>query len=495
MLAEKHALSDKEAERFLNLFFDVLNDGLHYEKAVKIKGLGTFKVTSVNSRESVNVNTGERIVIDGREKISFTPEAALRDRVNRPFAQFETVPVNDGADIEKIDEKFAASLKKDVAQEPVEEESNVAQKGVAAMAGLMTAGAVKAASETEKETFENAKEAEEKLSEPENVIEDEAEESVETKEELKELDEQEEMLIGEEERSDDGDDSDLPETEVEEPEEKVEEKVEEAEKVDKPKQEERTEEEVVAEEKAEPELQEVKTEESQKDEASNEHHHSESRKIRHLERENAYLIDTNEELENKLHSKNRLVKWLAAAICLLLLGGVVGAYYFTRQISNRNKTIEMLYAQQGLSEFGEQGQQRPEPPHGQMPPRQDGKPQAAPPKPDGKPMPKDAKPMPNAQKAAPQQPQTQQPTSAAPATDAAQYNKDPRVRLGAYTIEGVAQTVTVQKGQTLKGISKAHLGPGMECYIEAVNGGIKEVTPGQKINIPKLKMKKNIKKR
>ena len=83
---------------------DVLNEGLRTDKQVKIKGLGTFKVTSVSARESVNVNTGERIVLDGHDKISFTPDATMRDIVNAPFAQFETVNIEDDADISKIEE-------------------------------------------------------------------------------------------------------------------------------------------------------------------------------------------------------------------------------------------------------------------------------------------------------------------------------------------------------------------------------------------------------
>lgn len=105
-LAEKFKITQKEADKFLSLMVDVLNDGLHDDKLVKIKGLGTFKVASMSARKSVNVNTGEPIVIEGREKISFTPDASLKERVNSAFAQFETTPVNEGVDFSEIDRKF-----------------------------------------------------------------------------------------------------------------------------------------------------------------------------------------------------------------------------------------------------------------------------------------------------------------------------------------------------------------------------------------------------
>ena len=106
-MANKLGISKAEADKFVASMVDVMNDALHYEKTLKVKGLGTFKVTSVNARESVNVNTGERILIDGREKISFTPDASMRDLVNRPFAQFETVVVKEGVNFDEIDRRYA----------------------------------------------------------------------------------------------------------------------------------------------------------------------------------------------------------------------------------------------------------------------------------------------------------------------------------------------------------------------------------------------------
>ena len=129
-IAAKHHISQREAERFLTRMVEVMNNALRYEKQLKIKGLGTFKVASVSARESVNIHTGERIVIEGREKISFTPDAVMRDWVNRPFAQFETVVVNDGVDFDDIDRKYQNEMS--AVEENAESESSETD-GIAAV--------------------------------------------------------------------------------------------------------------------------------------------------------------------------------------------------------------------------------------------------------------------------------------------------------------------------------------------------------------------------
>ena len=101
-LVGKYSMSQAEAEAFVSVMFDVINDGLHNDKSVKVKGLGTFKVIDVRERESVNVNTGERVVIESHGKLTFTPDPIMRDLVNKPFAQFETVALNDGVDLEDM---------------------------------------------------------------------------------------------------------------------------------------------------------------------------------------------------------------------------------------------------------------------------------------------------------------------------------------------------------------------------------------------------------
>ncbi len=129
LLAEKHGISHKEAEMFVSLLFDIAKGALHAQKQVKIKGLGTFKLTSVSSRESIDVNTGQRILIEGRDKVSFTPDAAMKNLVNRPFAQFETVILKDDVDFTDIDKKYdekveeeALPTEESVVEEPIVEE-------------------------------------------------------------------------------------------------------------------------------------------------------------------------------------------------------------------------------------------------------------------------------------------------------------------------------------------------------------------------------------
>ena len=131
-IAGKHGLTQKDAEQFVATFFDLINEALHEEKMVKVKGLGTFKVIDVRERESINVNTGERVVIESHGKISFTPDPIMRDLVNKPFAQFETVMLNDDVDIEElnavsVDEEPLAIV--DEEPQEVEEEPSVAAAG------------------------------------------------------------------------------------------------------------------------------------------------------------------------------------------------------------------------------------------------------------------------------------------------------------------------------------------------------------------------------
>lgn len=102
-LAKQYNLSAAEAAAFVDAFFDIVSSELKNGNQVKIKGLGTFKVQSVKPRESVNVNTGERVLIEGHDKISFTPDAVMKELVNKPFSQFETVVINDGVDTEELE--------------------------------------------------------------------------------------------------------------------------------------------------------------------------------------------------------------------------------------------------------------------------------------------------------------------------------------------------------------------------------------------------------
>ena len=126
-LVEKHGIKMADAELFISLMTEIINEGVHRERQVKIKGLGTFKLTSVSSRESIDVNTGERIVIEGRDKLSFAPDNAMKELVNQPFSQFETVVVNDGVELEdeykeQVEETAPADEKKEIVEEKAVEE-------------------------------------------------------------------------------------------------------------------------------------------------------------------------------------------------------------------------------------------------------------------------------------------------------------------------------------------------------------------------------------
>ena len=115
VLTVKSGLKKKDADRFATTLFEVVKDGLMSDRLVKVKGLGTFKVIDIEARESVNINTGERVLIEGHEKISFTPDSTMKELVNKPFSQFETVVLNDGVDFDD-----AATV-----EEPAEEELSV----------------------------------------------------------------------------------------------------------------------------------------------------------------------------------------------------------------------------------------------------------------------------------------------------------------------------------------------------------------------------------
>ena len=138
IVAERHNKSEEEVTTFLDALVDVLLDGLHQEKVVKIKGLGTFKVTTVKERASINVNSGEPVVIEGHDKISFLPDTSMRDLVNKPFSQFETVPVNDGVEFEDIETSVDAEDTQDAEEAGeaiIDVETHEAPQAVA-LAGL-----------------------------------------------------------------------------------------------------------------------------------------------------------------------------------------------------------------------------------------------------------------------------------------------------------------------------------------------------------------------
>ena len=404
-LMEKHGLKRTEAELFIRQFVGVINDGLKNDKSVKVKGLGTFKVQAVSARKSVDVNTGEAIVIEGRDKISFTAEAVMRDLVNAPFAQFETVIVNDGVDFSEIDAKNQADNTEAKEPTPAVEPTPVAEPEPAV---------VEPAPVAEPEpTVEPAPAAEpEPTVEPAPVAE--------------------------------------PEPAVVEPTPIVEPT--------------------------------PAVEDSDSD---------------------------TDELEAKSKSYKNTIIVLASSLACVVILAVVGFVYMFSQIEKRDNRIAHLETQTAtLADRMMKTHMSPAPAANQPAANDEAdnilaaneqKIEAAQ-KADKENNLKtaEAKPDPKAEPKAATKPTAEAKAHAAKSAPSilsqSAYDKDPRVRTGAYVITGIANTVTVKAGQTMSSLSKTYLGPGMECYLEAVNGGNRELKAGEKIKIPALKTKKSLKK-
>ena len=393
-LMEKHGLKRTEAELFIRQFVGVINDGLKNDKSVKVKGLGTFKVQAVSARKSVDVNTGEAIVIEGRDKISFTAEAVMRDLVNAPFAQFETVIVNDGVDFSEIDAKNQADNTEAKEPTPAVEPTPVAEPEPAVVEPAPVA------------------EPEPAVVEPAPVAE--------------------------------------PEPAVVEPTPIVE--------------------------------QTPAVEDSDSD---------------------------TDELEAKSKSYKNTIIVLASSLACVVILAVVGFVYMFSQIEKRDNRIAHLETQTAtLADRMMKTHMSPAPAANQPAANDEAdnilaaneqKIEAAQ-KADKENNLKtaEAKPEPKAEPKAATKPTAEAKAHAAKSAPSilsqSAYDKDPRVRTGAYVITGIANTVTVKAGQTMSSLSKTYLGPGMECYLEAVNGGNRELKAGEKIKIPALKTKKSLKK-
>ena len=418
-LMEKHGLKRTEAELFIRQFVGVINDGLKNDKSVKVKGLGTFKVQAVSARKSVDVNTGEAIVIEGRDKISFTAEAVMRDLVNAPFAQFETVIVNDGVDFSEIDAKHEADNTE--AEEPAP-----AAEPAFAVEPEPTVVEPTSAAEPEPAVVEPtpAAEPEPVVVEPSPAVE--------------------------------------PEPAVVEPT-------------------------PVAE--PTPAVEPTPTAEP------------------------TPVVDDSDsdadELEAKSKSYKNTIIVLASSLACVVILAVAGFVYMFSQIEKRDNRIAHLETQTAtLADRMMKTHMSPTPAANQPAANDEAdnilaaneqKIEAAQ-KADKENNLKatEAKPEPKAEPKAATKPTAEakapaaKPAPSIPSQSA--YDKDPRVRTGAYVITGIANTITVKAGQTMSSLSKTYLGPGMECYLEAVNGGNRELKAGEKIKIPALKTKKSLKK-
>ena len=444
-LSEKHDLSKADAERFVATIFEVINDGLEDDKLVKVKGLGAFKIIGVAARKSVDVNTGEPIVIEGRNKISFTPDASMRDDVNKPFSQFETVIINDGVDFSSIDKEYENENE----NETVENEEKVTTDKD---------------DNKEQEKTENdiSKDTETLIkSEPgdrERLTKDHSQEmplSTESDPAAKNDPPTESVTPAE---SGSSAESDIPAVKDETPAES------ETSTVNK-------------ETPAEEETSTVNKETPAESKSSAEVDFATER--RDIERE------VEKELINyKETHPSHAMKVLAITAVVFVIACLCGGYYLFSQIQRRDSHIEMLEKQMRMVTQQQKEKKVSTKPSKQIPQakqEQDTLPQET----DGKQD--DAKLMPQAD--------SKQETLIAADKQTAlqdQYNKDVRIRTGAYVIVGIKKTVTVRSGQTMEGISRSSLGPGMECYLEAVNGGKRELKAGESLNIPELKLKKRL---
>ena len=431
LLADKSGLSQVEAELFIRKMFDVCNQGLDADKQVKIKWLGTFKVQATKDRESINVNTGERFTIEGRDKLTFTPDTILKEIVNKPFAQFETVVVNDGVDFDEIDEKFGEEQTEDAPEQVIDfldEEKTATPNPEVVVIG----------SEKEKE-----KEAEDELAKQIAIEQAKLEK--------------------------------LKQAQLEQ------------ERIQKEKQEQ---------ERLEQErLEQEKLELAQQQQA-----------LKAVVEPAVPASDESEEEEEEEESSNShhivIPRYLVVAVCLIVVALIGGMGWFAFNYGQMTAQRDHLAMQ--LNQYHQA-------PAKKVP----AKPAAAPLSQEQKlrqkamedsiRMAKTAEAVKlaensdeesaNAEKAkqaeakAKAEAKDKAEEKAASKIASSQYDKDARVRTGAYRIIGVAQTVTVGAGQTLEQLSTRYLGSGMECYVEALNG-TNTVKAGQKIKIPKLELKK-----
>ena len=465
LLADKSGLSQVEAELFIRKMFDVCNQGLEADKQVKIKWLGTFKVQATKDRESINVNTGERFTIEGGDKLTFTPDNILKEIVNKPFAQFETVVVNDGVDFDEIDEKFGEEQTEDAPSEVIdfldEEETVTPNPDVVVI-------------ESEKKE-EKEKEDEDELSK--QIALEQAK-----LEKLKQAKLEQERIQKE----------------------KLEKEKQEQERLEQ----ERLEQEKLEQEKLEQEKLEQERLEQEKLEQERLELAKQQQALKATVEPAVPATDETEEEDEETYNSHHIVipRYLVVAVCLIVVALIGGMGWFAFNYGQMTAQRDHLAMQ--LNQYHQA-------PAKKVP----AKPAAAPLSQEQKlrqkamedsiRMAKTAEAVKlaensdeesaNAEKAkqteakakaeAKEKAKDKVEEKATSKIASSQYDKDARVRTGAYRIIGVAQTVTVGAGQTLEQISTRYLGSGMECYVEALNG-TSTVKAGQKIKIPKLELKK-----
>lgn len=485
-LAEKSGISLQDAELFIRKMFDVANEGLQSDKLVKMKWLGTFKVMAVKDRESVDVNTGERIIIEGRDKISFTPDNILKEIVNKPFAQFETVVVNDGVDFDEIDRKF----------ENAEEDGSVFDS---------TLECVPDSDNSSLDSF-----VEQDSSATSGVIDFLDEEN--------DAPVSDEMIVIGEKR--------LSQENVAEPEEKKPEVSEPANSESEVKESEvpaqNEVESVVSDEENESTLTE-ETPIAEKVPSDGENTITEIPIVEEASSDEE--TPSSDEVTDKRHVV--LPRSLVVAASVVFLAMIVGFGWFAfnygklaaqrdhlalqldnyQQVPTEKKapaksapTQEEILRKKAIEDSVRMAQaseavKKAENAELNMDATADK--QSIDVKSAESKKNLEAKKLADAKKQqetkklaeAKKKEEARKQAEKHAAQASSKYDQDARVRTGAYRIIGVSEVVTAREGQTIKSLSQKYLGPGMECYVEALNGN-SLLKPGQKVKIPKLELKK-----
>ena len=435
ILVKKNGLNEKEAQDFVVAIFEIVKEGLEQDKLVKIKGFGTFKIIDIDPRASINVNTGERVLIEGHQKITFTPDAVMKEMVNRPFSQFETVILNDGVDLSEIDRTYNFEPDNNTGVEESETEQDTQET----QDNTQDTQDTQAEVSTEKTTI---------VEEPEPTI-------VETTEEPEPT---------------------IVET-TEEPEPTIVETTEEPEPT-------------IVETTEEPEPPTVTSEEVPAREAV-----ADSPCDQEEDDDDDDDTASPDVFDDDSETSGSYWKWVVAAVvCLILMAAAAyGGYMFGLEEGKHQEKKSQIadYAAQLDKQTAELRKQRLA---NQEQALADTSATAK----------KVADTSATAQKVADTSPTKKEVSATSPATQSAistpsaeedysRYNtSDVRIRTGAYIIIGIDKTVTAQEGQTIGKIAQSQLGPGMSCYVEAVNG-MKENTvlkKGTRIKIPKLRHKK-----
>ena len=509
-LAEKSGISLQDAELFIRKMFDVANEGLQSDKLVKMKWLGTFKVMAVKDRESVDVNTGERIIIEGRDKISFTPDNILKEIVNKPFAQFETVVVNDGVDFDEIDRKFENAEEDgsvfDSTLECVPDSDNSSLESFVEQDSSATSGVIDFLDEEndapvsdemivigERLSQENVAEPEEKKpegSEPAAtepaVFKPAVSEPVESESATSELEKKESEVLAQNEVesvvSDEENESTLTEeTPI-------------AEKVLSDDENSITETPIA--EKA-PIAEEASIEEEASSDEETDKRHvvlprylvivasvvflamiggfgwfafnygkmAAQRDHLALQLDNYQQIATEKKAPTKSASTQEEILRKKAIEDSVRMAQASEA---VKKVENAEQNMNATVDKQSIDVKSAEAKKNLE-----AKKLADAKKQ------------QETKKLAEAKKKEEARKQAEKHAAQA----SSKYDQDVRVRTGAYRIIGVSEVVTAREGQTIKSLSQKYLGPGMECYVEALNG-TSLLKPGQKVKIPKLELKK-----